>query len=164
MLAETAKNDTLLCPLCKGVFRDPHIATCGVSPSLTNTHYHVLPLTYALTQCLSGHGQSVECTVCFGCTCTSIHLSVQLSRLLMFLVCPQHSFCRPCLQGKSGECVWWKQLSVIVPSSLYYLSPPPPPPSLPLPIPPSPPPPPPPPFPFLSFVPSLTATHRSLSS
>ena len=33
VLAETAKNETLLCPLCKGVFRDPHIATCGVRPS-----------------------------------------------------------------------------------------------------------------------------------
>ena len=32
MLAETAKNETLICPLCKGVFRDPHIATCGVNP------------------------------------------------------------------------------------------------------------------------------------
>jgi E3 ubiquitin-protein ligase TRAF7 len=44
VLAETAKNETLICPLCKGVFRDPHIATCG------------------------------------------------------------HSFCRPCLQGKSDLC------------------------------------------------------------
>lgn len=32
VLAETAKNETLICPLCKGVFRDPHIATCGVNP------------------------------------------------------------------------------------------------------------------------------------
>ena len=36
VLAEAAKNETLICPLCKGVFRDPYIATCGVSPcSLT---------------------------------------------------------------------------------------------------------------------------------
>ena len=33
VLAETAKNETLICPLCKGVFRDPHIAACGVNPS-----------------------------------------------------------------------------------------------------------------------------------
>jgi E3 ubiquitin-protein ligase TRAF7 len=44
VLAEAAKNETLICPLCKGIFRDPHIATCG------------------------------------------------------------HSFCRPCLQGKSDLC------------------------------------------------------------
>ena len=31
VLAETARNETLLCPLCGGVFRDPYIATCGVS-------------------------------------------------------------------------------------------------------------------------------------
>ena len=30
VLAENAKNETLLCPLCQGVFRDPYIATCGV--------------------------------------------------------------------------------------------------------------------------------------
>ncbi len=30
VLAETARNETLLCPLCGGVFRDPYIATCGV--------------------------------------------------------------------------------------------------------------------------------------
>ncbi len=30
VLAEAARNETLLCPLCRGVFRDPYIATCGV--------------------------------------------------------------------------------------------------------------------------------------
>jgi len=31
VLVENAKNETLLCPLCGGVFRDPYIATCGHS-------------------------------------------------------------------------------------------------------------------------------------
>lgn len=31
LLAENAKNDTLTCPLCNGVFRDPYIAACGHS-------------------------------------------------------------------------------------------------------------------------------------
>lgn len=31
VLAEKAKSDTLTCPICSGVFRDPYIATCGVS-------------------------------------------------------------------------------------------------------------------------------------
>ena len=31
VLAKNAKSDTLTCPLCNGVFRDPYIATCGVS-------------------------------------------------------------------------------------------------------------------------------------
>ncbi|XP_064406135.1 E3 ubiquitin-protein ligase TRAF7-like [Halichondria panicea] len=31
VLAEAARNETLLCPLCRGVFRDPYIATCGHS-------------------------------------------------------------------------------------------------------------------------------------
>ncbi len=30
VLAEAARNETLVCPLCRGVFRDPYIATCGV--------------------------------------------------------------------------------------------------------------------------------------
>ena len=30
VLAENSKNDTLTCPLCHGVFRDPYIAACGV--------------------------------------------------------------------------------------------------------------------------------------
>ena len=30
VLAENAKNETLTCPLCNGVFRDPYIAACGV--------------------------------------------------------------------------------------------------------------------------------------
>lgn len=32
VLAENAKSDTLTCPLCSGVFRDPYIAACGVRP------------------------------------------------------------------------------------------------------------------------------------
>ena len=42
VLAENAKNETLLCPLCRGVFRDPYIATCGVSLG-------------AITSCLCDH-------------------------------------------------------------------------------------------------------------
>lgn len=34
VLVENAKNETLLCPLCGGVFRDPYIATCGVRLSV----------------------------------------------------------------------------------------------------------------------------------
>ena len=34
VLAEEAKNETLMCPLCRGVLRDPYIATCGVSKPL----------------------------------------------------------------------------------------------------------------------------------
>lgn len=34
VLVENAKNETLLCPLCGGVFRDPYIATCGVRLSM----------------------------------------------------------------------------------------------------------------------------------
>lgn len=52
VLAESAKNETLICPLCRGVFRDPYIATCGVSypPSLLSIFPHsgnetVIPLT-----------------------------------------------------------------------------------------------------------------------
>ena len=35
MLAEKGKSEKLTCPLCSGVFRDPHIATCGVSQYAT---------------------------------------------------------------------------------------------------------------------------------
>ena len=38
VLAENAKNETLLCPLCQGVFRDPYIATCGVCPLRFRSH------------------------------------------------------------------------------------------------------------------------------
>ena len=34
VLAENAKSDTLTCPLCNGVFRDPYIAACGVSRAM----------------------------------------------------------------------------------------------------------------------------------
>lgn len=36
VLAENAKNDTLTCPLCSGVFRDPYIAACGVGVAVTS--------------------------------------------------------------------------------------------------------------------------------
>lgn len=39
VLAENAKNETLTCPLCGGVFRDPYIAACGVSYYVGETKF-----------------------------------------------------------------------------------------------------------------------------
>lgn len=47
VLAENAKNETLLCPLCRGVFRDPYIATCGHSfchPCLLSGRTELCPI------------------------------------------------------------------------------------------------------------------------
>ena len=53
MLAEKGKSDKLTCPLCGGVFRDPYIATCGVS--MKSSGVYVLPASLLHGDPLSLH-------------------------------------------------------------------------------------------------------------
>ena len=97
VISENNKSERLLCPLCNGVFRDPFIATCGVSLS------HYLLSMYI----------SIYLSIYLSLSLPASPLSLlppslpPLSHLLMYMyiTCkyPQHTFCSPCLRsGREG--------------------------------------------------------------